>query len=114
MVSSATTFSNSGVRDWLMQRVSAVVLGLYVITLIGFFIINPHAHFQTWHNFFYNPIIKSFSFLALLSLVAHAWIGVWTIFTDYVKPKGLRLLLESLMVLALFVYLAWGISIIWG
>lgn len=112
MVSSATSFSNTGVRDWIIQRVSAVVLGLYLITLIVFFVFNPHLQFQTWHSFFANQWMKSFSFLALLSLVAHAWIGVWTILTDYIKPKGLRLLLESLMVLALFVYLAWGVLII--
>ena len=113
MVSSATSFSSSGLRDWIIQRVSAVVLGLYVITLLVFFAINPHVQFQIWHNFFSNTFIKAFSFLALLSMIAHAWIGVWTIFTDYIKPTGLRLLLEALMVLALLVYLAWGISIVW-
>ena len=113
MVTSATNFSRSGLRDWIIQRVSAVVLALYVITLFVFFIINPGLNFATWQNFFYNPFMQIFSFLALLSLVAHAWIGVWTIFTDYVNPKGLRIVLESIMALALLAYIAWGVSIIW-
>ncbi len=113
MVSSATSFTSSGMRDWIVQRVSAVVLGLYLITLLVFFAVHPNLQFQIWHNFFYNPFIKIFSFLALLSMVFHAWIGVWTIFTDYIKPTGLRLFLEALMVLVLFIYLALGISIIW-
>ncbi len=113
MVTSATNLSRSGLKDWIIQRVSAVVLGLYLLTLIGFFVFSTEVNFTSWQAFFYNPIMQIFSFLALLSLVAHAWIGVWTIFTDYVKPKGLRLFLEALMALALLAYIAWGIAIIW-
>lgn len=113
MVTSATNFSRSGLKDWIIQRISAVVLGLYALTLFAFFIFNSGLNFQTWQSFFYNPFMQIFSFLALLSLAAHAWIGVWTIFTDYVKPKGLRLFLEAIMALALLAYVAWGISIIW-
>lgn len=113
MVKSATSFSHSGMRDWIIQRVSAVVLALYVIALLIFFVSHTSLTYESWKGFFYNPFMQIFSFLALLSMVGHAWIGVWTIFTDYIKPKGLRLFLESIMALALLSYLAWGVSIIW-
>lgn len=113
MVNSATSFSSSGTRDWIVQRISAVILGIYLITLLVFFAFNPVIQFEAWQSFFHYPFMKLFSFLALLSLVAHAWVGVWTIFTDYIKPTSLRLLLEALMVLVLLGYLAWGITIIW-
>jgi succinate dehydrogenase / fumarate reductase membrane anchor subunit len=113
MVTSATNFSRSGLRDWIIQRISAVVLALYLFTILIFFAANSGLDFQSWRNFFYNPFMQIFSFLALLSLAAHAWIGVWTIFTDYVKSKGLRLFLEAVMALALLAYVAWGFSIIW-
>lgn len=113
MVNPVTSFSTSGLRDWLIQRITAVILGIYFITLILFFVIHPRADYSALHALFYNPYFEFISFFALLSLVAHAWIGVWTIFTDYIKPTALRLLLEILMVLILIIYAAWGIRVIW-
>ena len=36
MVASATSFGRSGLHDWLVQRVTAVVLAVYVIYLASF------------------------------------------------------------------------------
>lgn len=113
MVGSATNFSRSGLRDWIIQRISAIILGIYFITLIIFFLSHLGLNYEDWESFFYNPFMQIFNFLVLLSLIAHAWIGVWTIFTDYIKPKSVRLFFEAIMGLALLSYLAWGISIIW-
>ena len=62
-----------------------------------------------------------FSVLALLSLVVHAWIGMWTVSTDYLtvrllgpKATGLRLVFQGGYALVLFVYLVWGVQILWG
>lgn len=52
--------------------------------------------------------------LALLSLIAHAWIGIWTVTTDYIKPLWLRLSMHGLVILALLLYVVWGVHIIWG
>jgi succinate dehydrogenase / fumarate reductase, membrane anchor subunit len=58
--------------------------------------------------------MRIFSLLALLSLFYHAWIGIWTVITDYIKPVALRLIIEIIVVLALICYLIWGIEILWG
>jgi len=114
MVASATSLSHSGLRDWLIQRVSAVVIGLFVIILFGFFLVHPGLTFKQWNNFITNPVMQMVTFLALLSTVAHAWIGVWTVLTDYVKPLATRLFLEIIIVLGLITYLVWGTQVIWG
>jgi len=113
MIQSATSLTSSGLRDWLVQRVTAVILGLYFIFLFIFFAIHPHLNYEQWQNLFANPWMKIFSFLALLSLAGHSWVGIWTVLTDYIKPIAIRLVLEMVMALALIIYLVWGIVILW-
>jgi succinate dehydrogenase hydrophobic anchor subunit len=33
---------------------------------------------------------------------------------DYIKPAGIRLLLETIIVVLLIVYLGWTLQILWG
>ena len=114
MVANVTSLSGNGLRDWLVQRVSAVILGVYALFILIYLVMHPGIDFASWGNLFSNTGMRVFSFLALLSLVLHAWVGVWTIFTDYIKPYVLRLVLQVLLILALFSYLAWGSKILWG
>lgn len=114
MVRNATSYSSNGLRDWLVQRVSAVILGLYTIFLVVFIVSNPAMDYATWQGLFGQLWMKVFTFIALLSLFAHAWIGVWTVLTDYVKPTCIRVPLEMLVILGLLAYLIWGIEIVWS
>ena len=65
--------------------------------------------------------MRIFSLLALLALAAHAWVGLWTVLTDYVterqmgaKAAVIRLFLQTGMAICIFVYVVWGIQILWG
>lgn len=111
---SATSFSNNGVRDWLVQRVTAVILALYAIFLLGFFIVCGPVTFDAWHLLFSNVAMKVFTFLALLSVLGHAWVGIWTVLTDYIKCSCLRITLEIIVIIALIVYVLWGFQIVWS
>lgn len=112
-IKSATGLTGSGARDWVMQRISAVILAVYSVVLVGFFLFNQ-VDYVAWHGFMMSLPMKLFSLLAILSLVAHAWVGMWTVLTDYVKSSGLRLFLQSLIIIATLVYLFWGVMIFWG
>lgn len=129
MVSAVTSFGRNGVSDWLVQRVSAVILLAYVVFLVSVFVCHPHMEYEYWKTFCSRTSVEVFSTLALFSAVAHAWIGGWSVLTDYVtarffklelgielgeKATVLRLLLVTGMVLLLFVYTLWGLKIIWG
>ena len=121
MVTNVTSFGRSGLYDWLIQRVSAVVLLLYILFLAFVLITTPEMQFPDWQAFFGKTSVRIFSMLALLSLCAHAWIGMWTIATDYLTPATLgahaskvRLLFELGCIIILFVYFIWCIQILWG
>lgn len=114
MVRNVTSYSGNGLRDWLVQRVSAVVLGIYFLFLFFMFLTNPGLDYATWQGLYSQIWMKVFTILALLSLFAHSWIGIWTVLTDYIKPASLRVSLEVLVILALLGYLIWGIAIVWS
>lgn len=114
MVTSITSFGRSGLYDWMIQRVSAAVLLAYTIFMIGYMLFNPDLDYQQWKGLFDNTAMRIFTLLTLLSLAAHAWIGMWSISTDYIKPTGMRFLFQSACGLLTFIYVVWGIQILWG
>lgn len=103
----------SGFRDWLAQRVSAVLLAIYTIFLVIYLLVNRPLSYAALHNLFHHLSMKMATVVILLSILWHAWIGLWTVFTDYVKNRPTRLLLETIVCLLLIVYLAWTAEILW-
>lgn len=114
MVNVATTVGRSGVHDFILLRASAVILALYTFLLAGFFIVTPEVTFEAWQAFFSCMIVKISTLIAILALVVHAWIGVWQVLTDYIKPACLRGVLQFIFSVTLLAYLAAGFLIVWG
>lgn len=113
MVNSVTNFSRSGVSDWVVQRISAVVLAIYTVILVGFFIITPDVTFSAWQGLFSQTWMKIVSLASLIALCAHAWVGMWTIATDYLKGTLVRFVFQVVCAGFIFAYLVWGIDILW-
>ena len=118
---SATGLTGSGSRDWFIQRVSAIVLAVYTVVVFGWILFNGGFGYEQWAGFMMTTPMKVLSILAILSLVAHAWIGMWQVFTDYITTramgataKGLRLVLTTAVIVAVLVYAIWGIQIFWA
>lgn len=114
MVASVTSFGRNGLYDWMMQRVSAVILALYTVFILGFMFLNPDLNYAQWSAFFEQTYVRIFTLLALLSFGAHAWVGLWTISTDYIKATVYRFLFQMLSGLIMFAYVVWGVQILWG
>jgi succinate dehydrogenase / fumarate reductase membrane anchor subunit len=113
MVENVTALSRNGVRDWLIQRVTAVVMAVYTVVLLACVLSVDHLSYEFWQDLYHHGAMKVLSFLVVLSLVCHAWIGLWTVYTDYIQVTGLRLLLQISTILGLLGLLAWGVMILW-
>lgn len=103
-----------GFRDWLIQRVTAVVMALYTIVFLCMWVINAPNSYEAWKDMFTVPVFRFFTFITLLSLFYHAWIGIRDIWMDYVKPVAVRLILEVITALLLVGYAGWAVQILWG
>jgi succinate dehydrogenase / fumarate reductase membrane anchor subunit len=112
-MNSVTNIGRNGIQDWIIQRVSAYVLAFYTLFLLGFFV-TTDVDYQSWSALFDQAWFKIFTLLALLSIGAHAWVGLWTVSTDYIKSAMQRFLFQAAFILVIFVYVVWGIQIIWG
>jgi len=114
MVNRVVTGAHYGLRDWLVQRVTAVVMAVYSLVVVGYLLLQHSFGYDTWVELFSGNIMRSFSLLFLLSLFYHAWIGVRDIVMDYIKPASIRLVIHVLVILALVLYTIWSVQILWG
>ena len=112
MVKIATAIGATGLQDWLLQRVSAVILLAYIITLLV--CMGGQWNYAHWQMLFQTAWFQIFSTIAVLSLVVHAWIGIWTVSTDYIKPLAARLTVQIAIILYLLGNFIWGVWIIWS
>jgi succinate dehydrogenase / fumarate reductase membrane anchor subunit len=119
MVTAVTNMGRSGLYDWLMQRVSAVILLAYFL-YVGCVVVSG-VNYLEWKELFAQTWMRVFSLLALLSLGMHAWVGLWCVFTDYFTERMLgtagnvlRLALQIVCGITMFTYIVWGIQILWG
>jgi succinate dehydrogenase / fumarate reductase membrane anchor subunit len=114
MVTPVTNVSRNGLSDWLVQRVSSVVLAAYFLFIFGFILTHSMLEFDLWSDLYSQTWMRLFSFLALFSLVLHSWVGIWTVLTDYIKCTYIRLTFQIVVIVLLISCLAWGIQILWS
>lgn len=114
MVSSVTQLTRSGLRDWFIQRVTAIILAFYTLFLLSYVLLHSPLEFYRWHQLFTQSWMRVFTFIALIGLMYHTWIGIWTVCTDYIKCHYFRLILQTGVILALVGYVVWGVNIVWG
>ncbi len=102
-----------GLRDWLAQRVTAVVMAVYTIILLVTFLTGNNFSYEGWAGMFAMQWFKLATFVALMALFYHAWVGVRDIWMDYVKPMAIRLTLQVATLLWLIACAGWAVQILW-
>ena len=119
MVTSVTSMGRSGLYDWLMQRISAVILLVYFVFIA--YVVVRGVDYASWKALFSQTWMRIFSLLALVSLGVHSWVGMWAIVTDYFTERlmgqtgnVLRFLFQVVCGITMFIYVVWGIQILWG
>ena len=115
-------FSRSGIADFVLQRLTAMYLTIYTFIILGFFLTAGSLDHETFLAFFGSLSVKVLSSFALLAILCHAWVGIWTIMTDYMRPNhfGVERALDFLrpyvlvfFIAAMIAYLVWGLTLIW-
>jgi succinate dehydrogenase / fumarate reductase membrane anchor subunit len=100
-------------RDWLAQRLTAVVMVAYSLVLAVVLLHGEPMTYAVWRELFAQGWMRVTTLIFVVSLVWHAWVGTRDILMDYIKPDGLRLTLQVLTVLLLAGYLGWAIQVMW-
>ncbi len=113
MVKRIVTGAHYGLRDWLVQRLSAVVMLVFTV-VAGLRIVAAEPGYEGWSGVFEPDWMRVALFVFLLSVLYHAWIGVRDIYMDYIQPVSIRLTLHTLTVLALVAYAGWVFELVWS
>lgn len=103
----------SGLRAWLVQRVSAVFMLFFIIFLLTHFVVDPPRSYLAWHDWMLSPGINVIASVFAAALLAHAWVGVRDVVMDYVHPIAVRVLVLSSLALYLMGLGAWVARILW-
>lgn len=114
MVNRVVVGAHYGLRDWLIQRITAVVMAVYIVSLAAYLLWQPGLDYDIWIALFSSLPVRTFTLLFLMSLFYHAWVGIRDIVMDYVKSAATRLAIHVLVILALLLYTIWSVQILWG
>jgi succinate dehydrogenase / fumarate reductase membrane anchor subunit len=113
MVNRIVVGAHYGLKEWIIQRATAVIMAIYTVVFLAVIgAVGPNS-FDAWRGIFANGFIKFATFLFFISLCYHAWVGVRDIWMDYVRPLGLRLFLIVATATVLVGYAGWAIQILW-
>ena len=114
MVNRVVVGAHYGLRDWLIQRITAVLMAVYSVALAGYLLQQPYLNYDVWTGLFSSQPMRTFTLLFLMSVFYHAWVGMRDIVMDYVKLASLRLAIHVLVILTLVLYVIWAVQILWG
>ena len=103
-----------GLRDWLSQRVTAALMALFTIVVLAqlIFVKGPIGY-DLWAHIFSAQWMKVLTFSVIVALIWHVWVGVRNVFIDYIKPVGLRLVLQVFTIVWLVGCAGWAIQVLW-
>ena len=106
------SFQAQGMRAWLLQRLTAVYIAVYSLSLISWIVTNFPVNYSSWYSVFSHPIMLIATVIFYLSLFIHAWVGMRDILVDYAKPSSVRFILLTSLALFLTVMTIWLLLIV--
>lgn len=113
MVNRIVVGAHYGLRDWLLQRVTAVVMLVYTVALALFLLAAPSGY-DNWRAFFGQPWVQGLTQISILALLLHAWVGIRDLWMDYIQAVGMRLTLHVLTLIWLLSCFIYSIKVVWG
>jgi succinate dehydrogenase / fumarate reductase membrane anchor subunit len=109
-----TVGAHYGLKDWIAQRVTAVIMALYTLILLLSFLFAHDLSYVGWAGLFAHQWFKIATFVTLLALFYHAWVGMRDIWMDYITSSVvLRLVLQVSTIAWLIGCAAYAAQILW-
>lgn len=103
----------TGLRAWLVQRITAVFMLLFIVFFLVHFVVDPPHSYPAWHGWMMSPSVSVVTTVFFAALLAHAWVGVRDVILDYVHPMAFRVGLLVLLGSGLTALGIWVMRILW-
>lgn len=102
-----------GLRDWLSQRVTAILMALYTLVLLAQVLFGARLGYERWAAIFSTQWMKVLSFVVIVALLLHVWVGMRDVWMDYVKPVIAKLALQVFTLAWLVGCAGWAVQVLW-
>jgi len=102
-----------GFKDWLSQRVTGGLMALFTIVLLAQLLMPGALGYDRWSGIFSSQWMKVLTFVVIVSLAWHAWVGIRDIWMDYIKPVGVRLVMHLFSIVWLVGCAGWAVQVLW-
>jgi succinate dehydrogenase / fumarate reductase membrane anchor subunit len=108
------TGAHYGTRDWLAQRVTAALMAIFTLAVLAqvIFTRGPIGY-EKWAGIYASQPMKMLTFATIVGLLYHVWVGMRDVLMDYIKPVGVRLVLQILVIVWLVGCAGWAIQVLW-
>lgn len=103
-----------GMRFWLTQRLTALLVAAYIVLLVLLLLIIRPIGFEAWRAFVSPILFRLATLLFFAALCMHAWLGVRDVLRDYIFNVNLRSFLQIVVDVLLMIYLVWLSVILWN
>jgi len=103
-----------GLRDWLSQRFTGALMAVFTLIILIQVLVNKGPMgYEKWAGIFASQWMKVLTFSVIVALAWHAWVGIRNIWMDYVKPVGVKLVLDTLSLIWLVGCAGWAVQVLW-
>lgn len=103
-----------GLCDWLSQRFTGALMAVFTLIILIQVLVNKGPMgYEKWAGIFASQWMKVLTFSVIVALAWHAWVGIRNIWMDYVKPVGVKLVLDTLSLIWLVGCAGWAVQVLW-
>jgi len=102
-----------GVRDWLAQRITSILMAIFTVALVVQVLLPGPLDYYRWSAIFAHQWMRLLTFVTIVALLFHVWVGMRDIWMDYVKPVSARLALDLVTIAWLVGCAGWAIQVLW-
>ena len=105
--------AHRGLGEWLLQRLSALYLAGFSVWLVAWLAIAAPADYvragKAWMTA--GGVRLAFA-LFFLSVLVHSWVGMRSVFLDYLNPLWVRFVAQLLLAFGLLALAFWAAQIL--
>ena len=102
-----------GLRDWMAQRATSLLMAIFTVVVVAQVLFGGPLDYYRWSAIFSSQWMKVLTFVVIVSLLYHVWVGMRDIWMDYIKPVMVRLALDVLTIVWLVGCAGWAIQVLW-
>ena len=102
-----------GLRDWMAQRATSMLMAIFTVVVVAQVLFGGPLDYYRWAAIFSAQWMKVLTFVVIVSLMVHVWVGMRDIWMDYIKPVGARLGLQVFTMVWLIACAGWSIQVLW-